>query len=112
MGALTAAASWLAALLLIAAPAPAEECRLALVLALDASASVDQHEYDLQRQGLARALLDEEIARLFLAGPPIAVHAFEWASPSMQAPLTSGWLVVRSMDDLLRLARVLSSHLA
>jgi hypothetical protein len=110
MGALTAAPSWLAVLLFIAAPAPAEECRLALVLALDASASVDQHEYDLQRQGLARALLDEEIARLFLAGPPVVVHAFEWASPSMQAPLTSGWLVVRSMDDLLRFARVLSSH--
>jgi len=110
VGSLVGAASSLAALLLIAAPARAEDCRLALVLALDASASVDPQEYDLQRQGLARAIVDEEIARLFLAGPPVAVHAFEWAGPSMQEPLTSGWLVVRSMDDVVRLARVLSSH--
>jgi Protein of unknown function (DUF1194) len=109
VGTLAGAASSLGALL-IAAPAPAEDCRLALVLALDASASVDPHEYGLQRQGIARAIVDEEIARLFLAGPPVAVYAFEWASPWMQEPLTPGWLVVRSMDDLVRLARVLSSH--
>ena len=110
VGPLAAAASSLGALLLIATPAPAEDCRLALVLALDASASVDQHEYGLQRHGLARAIVNPEIARLFLAGPPVAVYAFEWAGPSMQEPLTSAWLVVRSMDDVVRLAGLVSSH--
>ena len=110
VGPLAGAASSLAAILLSAVPAPAEDCRLALVLALDASASVDPREHGLQRQGLARAIVDEGVARLFLAGPPVAVHAFEWASPSMQEPLTPGWLVVRSREDLARLARVLSSH--
>ena len=48
------AALWLWAL--AALPAGAEGCRLALVLALDVSSSVDEVEYDLQRLGLAAAL--------------------------------------------------------
>ena len=51
-------AAWsLATLLGLASPALAEDCRLALVLALDVSGSVDAQEDLLQREGLAHALL-------------------------------------------------------
>ena len=41
-------------------PTPLLACRLALLLALDASASVDQREYVSQRNGLAAALIAPE----------------------------------------------------
>jgi hypothetical protein len=94
----------------LASPALAGDCRLALVLALDVSSSVDEREYRLQREGLASALLDEEVVRLFLSDPPVAVHVFEWASPSMQEPLLPGWLLVEGEEDLGRIATALLAH--
>ncbi|MGB2203609.1 MAG: DUF1194 domain-containing protein, partial [Pseudooceanicola atlanticus] len=44
------------------------ECRLALLLALDVSASVDETEYKLQRDGLAAALNRPLIRRAILEG--------------------------------------------
>ena len=52
------AALLLGAALGLAAPVQAqEECRLALVLGLDVSASVDAAEYRLQVEGLAASLI-------------------------------------------------------
>ena len=51
-----AAASSMAALLFNAAPAVAEDCRLALVLALDASASVELASEDVVEFGAASAV--------------------------------------------------------
>ena len=42
-------------------------CRLKIVLAMDISASVDAKEDQLQRQGMARALLDEQVRSAFFA---------------------------------------------
>jgi hypothetical protein len=101
-------AAWgLAALLGLTPPAWADGCRLALVLALDVSASVDAREDRLQREGLARALLAPEVVGAFLAGEPVAVFAFEWAGPNYQADLTPGWQVVDAEEDLLRAAAAL-----
>ena len=55
-------------LLGLASPAMAEGCRLALVLALDVSASVDGNEDRLQREGLARAPVSPEVVQAFLEG--------------------------------------------
>lgn len=85
-------------------PAAAQDCRLALVLALDVSASVDPSEYDLERTGIAKALVDPEIVRLFLSGQPLAIYAFEWAGPALQVPILSGWQLITSEDDLTRAA--------
>ena len=57
-------------------------------------------EYDLQREGLARALADPEIARILLRTPPVALYVFEWSSASMQRPLLSDWVVVETYEDL------------
>lgn len=104
------AACGLATMLGLTSPAMAGNCRLGLVLALDVSSSVDEREYKLQREGLARALLDNEVVRLFLSDQSVAVYVFEWASPSMQEPLLPGWLLVESEDDLARIAQALLKH--
>ncbi len=86
-----AAAGCALAVAVCAARSEAQECRLALVLALDVSSSVDPSEYDLQRRGLAEALTDPEVVRQFINGGPVAIYAFEWAGPSVQAPMLPGW---------------------
>lgn len=99
----------LAAVLALASPAQAESCRLALVLALDVSSSVDASEDHLQREGLARALVAPEVAQAFLAGEPVALYVFEWSGPYHQAALGSGWQMVRSEGDLVRVAATIAA---
>jgi hypothetical protein len=85
----------------LAAGPGAAECRLALILALDISASVDRREDGLQRGGLARALVAPEVRDAFLAAPGQAVWltVFEWSGPRSQAELLP-WLEIASADDL------------
>ena len=53
-------------------------CRLQIVLAMDISASVDAKEDQLQRQGMAKALLDEQVTSAFLASnDPVAMAVIE-----------------------------------
>jgi len=94
----------LATLLGLTSPALAQDCRLALVLALDVSNSVDAGENRLQREGLAHALLSPEVVRAFLQGDPVALFVFEWASTEYQVDVTPGWQKVRSAEDLGRVA--------
>lgn len=66
----------------LAAPAAAKaQCRLALLLALDVSTSVDAAEDRLQRGGLARALTAPGVVQAILAAPeqPVALSVYEWA---------------------------------
>jgi hypothetical protein len=99
-------AAALAALLLLASGAPlgaqpeAQECRLALVLALDVSSSVDVEEDRLQREGLAAALVAPEVVRAALGGEPVALHVFEWSGIRTQVPLLPGWRVIEGEEDL------------
>lgn len=68
------------------AGAAAGECRLALLLALDVSASVDSEDYELQRDGLAAALNLPEIRNAILNGAPgdVTLAAFEWSGRYQQ----------------------------
>jgi hypothetical protein len=92
----------------LAGPSAAQGCRLALVLALDVSGSVDAAEHRLMRDGLARALVAPEVARAFLAGDPVALHVFEWADQTWQRPVLPGWQVVEREEDLARVARAVA----
>lgn len=75
-------------------PLPAEACRLALVLALDVSSSVDGAEDQLQRQGLAAALTAPEIRDAFFATPePVALRVFEWSGTRYQTDIL-GWTLI------------------
>lgn len=93
---------WRAALLalLLPATAAAQDCRLALVLALDVSSSVDAAEDRLQREGLAAALLAPEVVEAALGGEPVALHAFEWSGIRTQVPLLPGWRLIEDEGDL------------
>jgi hypothetical protein len=99
-------AAWAPALLLAlwGGGSAAEGCRLALVLALDVSSSVDAAEDRLQREGLARALVAPPVVRAFFAADPVALYAFEWSGSLSQVPLTDGWAMVDEEADLSRLA--------
>lgn len=103
------AAALLAAL---SGPAAAEDCRLALVLALDTSSSVNNYEDRLQREGLASALLDPEVVRVFLSAGPVALYVFEWSGPLRQVTLSPGWQIIESEDDLVRMAASIASSAA
>lgn len=101
----------LAALVLagVLAPAPALACRLALLLALDVSSSVDEREFILQRNGLAAALVAPEVQAAFLSGgEPVALAAFEWSGEWNQRVLLD-WRLIRSGEDLLRAAEGLGA---
>lgn len=94
-------------LTLIAAPALAD-CRLALVLAFDVSASVDAREYRLMMQGTAEALRDAEVRRAVLAGAPVALAAYVWAGAREQA-IAADWALIDSVADLARFADTVAS---
>ena len=102
-------AAWsLATLLGLASPALAGECRLALVLALDVSTSVDAVEDRLQREGLAHALMAPEVVRAFLTGDPVALYVFQWSGAAWQVPMLPGWIMVDSAEDLAWAAHVIA----
>ena len=85
LGAAVGGIGMLLALLLSGVPAApvAAQTRvdLELVLAVDASGSVDSAEYELQMQGIASALRDPEVAAAIASGPSgsIAVTVMLWA---------------------------------
>jgi Ca-activated chloride channel homolog len=57
----------------------AHSCSLALVLAMDGSASVDSREHDLQLNGLADAISDPDVVQAIEAVGGIWVTSFEWS---------------------------------
>lgn len=91
--------------LLASTPVAALECRLALSLAIDVSASVDGKEHLLQREGIAKALEDPSIAAAVFATPgtTIALHIFEWSGRWNQKILVD-WTVVETQEQLRALA--------
>lgn len=74
-----------------AGPVPAADapCRQALALGLDVSGSVDDREYRLQVDGLARALDHPQVrAALFeMPGAPVRLMVYEWSGPRDQRVL-------------------------
>jgi hypothetical protein len=87
----------------------AQDCRLALVLAVDVSSSVDAAEDRLQREGIARALVAGPVVRAFLAGDPVEVYAFEWSGQRSHVALTRGWERVEGYGDLRRIAEAIAA---
>jgi hypothetical protein len=94
----------------LAAPAKAQEhCRLALVLALDVSSSVDAEEYILQRDGLAAALDDRGIRAAVLEGAGhISMAIYEW-SGRRQSAMVSDWIALHTNGDIDELIQRLQS---
>ena len=72
--------------------AHAETVDTALVLALDVSLSVDQHEYELQRDGIATAFESPALLAAVAGGKnhAIDVLVLEWSDPEIQV-VTVDW---------------------
>ena len=99
----------LALFLALTLAGPAAACRLALLLALDASSSVDATEDQLQRGGLAAALVAPEVVAAFLASEdPVALAAFEWSGRYNQEVLFD-WILIKSPADLQRAAQAVAT---
>jgi len=90
----------LAALLLLAVPVRAAEIDLLLVLAVDASGSVSDDRFELQRQGYADAFRNPRLHNAIASGPTqsIAVTMFQWTGPRLQAPAVS-WTRIGSAAE-------------
>ena len=102
--------SLLGAAVLAAAPVPALACRLALLLALDVSGSVDEGEYALQLSGVAEALGDPDVQNAIFAIPdlPVAISVYEWSSASYQG-LIVDWTELRGQEDLAKVRGALKN---
>ena len=88
------------------APAPAEELvDLELVLAVDASGSVADHEFRLQLGGIASGFRDPAVRKAIVSGPSkrMAVTLIVWAEPQVPKD-TTGWYIIASDDDAERFA--------
>jgi hypothetical protein len=109
------------ALLSIASPAPApaatastppvqaaQEVDVALVLAIDASGSIDHDEAELQRKGIAEAFLSKEVLQAIQSGSlgRIGIAAIYFSSRQygvMSVPVN--WMIIRdqkSAEDFVR----------
>lgn len=78
-------------LLAIAGALPAQAAAIALVLAIDVSASVSAERYTLQHEGIARAFETPRLVDTITAIPGgIEVLVLEWSDPDKIA-ITVGW---------------------
>ncbi|OWU72665.1 von Willebrand factor A [Marinibacterium profundimaris] len=87
----------------------AAECRLALVLAMDVSSSVDAQEDALQRGGLASALLAPEVqTALFASDMHVALAVFEWSGRYNHEVLVD-WTLIDSRAALFAVAQAIGA---
>jgi len=87
---------------------PVQACRLALILAIDVSGSIDPGEYRFQMRGLADALEDPEIAHA-LVQEQAATMVVQWSGADEQAVIVP-WLRMLSPGHVSRLAAQLRSE--
>ncbi len=78
------------------------------MLGLDVSLSVNPIDFRLQREGLARALMDDEVvaAMLGTAGDHVDLAVFEWSGQFDQTLLVD-WTVIDSRQTLATIATIL-----
>jgi hypothetical protein len=88
---------FLSCVALAASPSAAAErpVDLLLVLAVDASGSIDARRFELQRRGYAEAFANPRVLKAIRSGPlqAIAVTMFQWTGPSLQARILD-WTVI------------------
>jgi hypothetical protein len=105
------AAVAVAALLGIASPRAQTAVDLELVLAVDASRSIDEWEYGLQRDGYVAALTDPRVLKAITSGPVgrIAICYVEWSNSDEQAKLVD-WTIVAGAADAASFAELLRNQ--
>lgn len=89
--------AWAVALLaVVSGPSRGQGVDLSLVLAVDASGSVDQRRFELQKQGYAAAFRSPRVIKAIRSGSSqaIAVTMVQWTGPFMQNQVI-GWTVIK-----------------
>ena len=83
---------------------------LALVLAVDASGSVDQHRFELQKQGYVEAFRNPRVLNAIRSGAnqSIAVVMFQWTGPRLQAEVVP-WMVIKDAASAEALAAAIEA---
>src|SRR5262245_64173286 len=98
-------------LALVASPPPAAAqtgVDLQLVLAVDASGSVDQIRFELQKRGYVAAFRHARVLQAIRSGPnqAIAVTMLQWTGPMLQVPVVE-WRRVGDEESAEALADVI-----
>ena len=93
-----------------AAPASPNEVDVDLVLAIDASGSVEDDRFELQKRGFARAFRDPKVLDAIRAGDrqSIAVMMFQWTGPPLQENVVP-WLVISDAVSADRVASIIEA---
>jgi hypothetical protein len=83
---------------------------LQLVLAVDASGSVDQRRFDLQKQGYVAAFQNPRVLAAINAGAyqSIAVTMFQWTGPRLQFEVIP-WMVIRDEASARAVSRAIDA---
>lgn len=91
--------------------APVQACRQALAIGLDVSGSVDPTEYQLQRDGLAAALMSPAVQKLVIGAgsAPMDIAIYEWSGPAHQV-LIQPWVTIDSAATLAQIAQNLRTR--
>jgi hypothetical protein len=86
------------------------EVDLNLALAVDASGSVNQERFELQKQGYVTAFGDAQVRAAIRSGPraAISVTMYQWTGPGMQAPVVL-WQRVGDDATVERLVRAIQA---
>src|SRR5579862_5871298 len=104
-----------AALLFVAAAAPARAAAVALVMAIDVSGSVSNGRYLLQQEGIAHAFETPRLVKAIAAQPGgIEALVIEWSNPE-EIAITVGWTRIKNQAGAAAFAAALrathrSSH--
>ena len=92
-------------------PVHAEEAvDLQLILAVDASGSVDQYRFELQRKGYANAFRNLQVLQAIQSGlrQSIAITMFQWTGPRLHVEVVP-WMVIRDMTSAEAAARAIET---
>jgi hypothetical protein len=97
-----------AAVVLVAVAARAETVDVAIVLAADVSRSIDEGEFQLQREGYAKAITSRQVLTAIHAGThgAIAICFVEWAGPTEEAVIVP-WTVIADGEGATTVAETL-----
>lgn len=98
-------AAWVSTVVVSHAQTDQGTCRQALLLGLDASLSVDPHEFTLQRVGLANALRNPEVADAIIGGSAshVVFAVYDWSGTYDQRVILD-WTVIDGYDTLRTIA--------
>jgi hypothetical protein len=104
-------ASALVAILSVSTPATCEtQVDLQLIFAVDASGSVNQYRFELQKRGYVEALRNPRVLQAITGGrtQSIAINLFQWTGPHLPVPVLP-WTLVKDQASINSAASIIEN---